>query len=394
MKILIVSLFLPMQKAKHAGGRYVFELIRNLSQRHDVYLATRLEEREVSELEHLKPFCSGIYSRTYPSKEKRNIFDLIRLIINYISFSLYADRLVKEGRFDLLQAEWTEAALLMRKRDIPMVLDAHDVITKPAERMVKSSKGVRRLMHALKYMLVKRLELGIARRFDCIFTRSEYDRQYLLSMDGTLNVEIIPHPAGLDITGHTYTRGRDTILFLASYKYRKVNVDAALYFYHSVFPLVRREIPDTTFIIAGYGPPNELLVLQENDPSVIVTGFVDDIDKCYKEAAVFVAPILVGGGIIVKILDAMAAGAPVVTTPYGNEGIGAVDGHDMLIADTPKIFALSVIRLLNDPSYANNIAENGQEFVRRNYSMPSIMHKIESAYSELMARKLVQLKKG
>src|SRR5208283_3084824 len=128
----------------------------------------------------------------------------------------------------------------------------------------------------------------------------------------------------------------------------KVNVDAALYFYQKVFPLIRRRVSDAKFVIAGYGPPEELTALQKNDPGVLVTGFVDDIDECYKKAAVFVAPILLGGGIIVKILDALAAGTPVVTTSYGNEGIGAVPGRDLLVADDAEGFAAAVLRILRD----------------------------------------------
>ncbi len=153
---------------------------------------------------------------------------------------------------------------------------------------------------------------------------------------------------------------KNTILFLASFKYRKTNVDAALYFYHSVLPLVRKNIPDAQFIIAGYGPPDELLSLQNQDPSVVVPGFVDDADEYYKRASVFVAPILVGGGIIVKILDAMAAGTPVVSTTYGNEGIRAEPGRDILIADDPEGFASQVIRVLHDRSFAEELGNSGQ----------------------------------
>ena len=162
-----------------------------------------------------------------------------------------------------------------------------------------------------------------------------------------------------------------------------MNVDAALWFYQEVFPLVRRKIPDARFIIAGYGPPEELTSLAEKDPQVLVTGFVDDIDRCYKEAALFVAPILTGGGIIVKILDALAAGRPVVTTSYGNEGIGAEPGRDLLVADDPAGFAEGVVRLLREPEFARQMAENGREFVRKNYSLESVIDRIESCYKEV-----------
>ena len=385
MKILIVSLFFPQKMASHAGGRYVYEIVKNLSQNHEVYLATRIEEQEYSSLESLKPYCHAIFPYSYRPVAKRGLFDTISLVCNYIGFSRYADRLICEGKYNLIQVEWVEAALLIGRGKTPMALDAHDVITKPAARQFDKSKGINRIIKYLGYIMVKRLELTIARKFQVIFTRSEFDNKYLRQMDDALRVITVPHPAGLDITDKVYEPRKNTILFIASFKYRRVNVEAALWFYREVFTLVRKEVPEARFIIAGYGPPEELTCLAQSDLQVSVTGFVDDLDRCYKEAAVFVAPILTGGGIIVKILDALAAGTPVVSTTFGNEGIGAVPGHDLLVADTPKAFAAAVVRFLMEQEFARQIGENGQEFVRKNYSLESVMKIIESAYDEIVS---------
>jgi glycosyltransferase involved in cell wall biosynthesis len=196
-------------------------------------------------------------------------------------------------------------------------------------------------------------------------------------------VKTVPIPAGMDITGQSYAARPDTILFLAAYRHRQVNVDAALWFYREVFPLVRHEIPEARFIIAGNGPPEELTVLAATDSQVEVTGFVDDIDRCYKEAAVFVAPILTGGGIIVKILDALAAGRPVVATSIGNEGIAAMPGRDLLVADDPPTFAAQVVKLLREPEYARALAANGAEFVKKNYGIDSVIAKLEHTLAEV-----------
>jgi len=384
MKILFVSLFLPMEKAYHAGGRYVYELIKNLSLNHEIYLATRLEETETPYLENLKVLCRAIYSYTYRTVPKRSVIDVVRLVLNYIGFSRYANKLTRDGAFDIIQVEWIEAALMMKKGKAPMVLDAHDVITKPAERSMRRSQGIVRLLHVFRHFLMKTVELRIVRRFDMIFTLSDYDRKYLLDMNPRLRVQTVPIPAGMDITDRIFERDENTILFLASYKYRKVNVDAALWFYRSVFPRVREAIPEARFVIAGYGPPEELTTLPARDSNVTVTGFVEDIDEVYKKATVFVAPILVGGGIIVKILDAMAAGTPVVTTSYGNEGIGAKPGRDLLIADDPESFASAVINILRDEGLAEDLGKNARAFVRKNFSREATRNKIEAAYKDLI----------
>jgi glycosyltransferase involved in cell wall biosynthesis len=384
VKILFISLFLPQERSYHAGGRYVFETIRELSERHEIHLATRLGEEELSLLSNLRPFCKTIYPYTYRTKENRGAVDVIRLFLNYVGFSRYSSRLARTGNFDIIQVEWTEAAIMMQRMETPMVLDAHDVITKPAERRMKSVHGLRRIFYFLRYMAIRSMEVRVVKKFDMVFALSDYDRKYLEKLQPDVRIKTVSIPAGLDITEREFEKEKNTILFLASYKYRRVNVDAALFFYRSVFALVRKEVPDAKFIAAGYGPPEELTAIQEEDPNVLVPGFVEDIDECYKRAAVFAAPILVGGGIIVKILDAMAAGAPVVTTSYGNEGVGAVPGRDLLVADGPDELAEAVVSLLRDPEFADKIGMNGRAFVRKNYSREVIVEKIEAAYEELI----------
>ncbi|HEY5512427.1 MAG TPA: glycosyltransferase family 4 protein [Geomonas sp.] len=386
MRILFVSLFLPQEKAYHAGGRYVFELLRRLSLHHEVHLATRLEEGEFPSLPELAPYCAQIHPFSYPQVAKRNLAGTLRLLANYLAFSRFANKLIREGTYDLVQVEWVETAILIHRGAAPMVLDAHDVITKPAERAFLRSRGVRRLFQFAKFLLVRAAEKRIMSRFDRIFTLSEFDRGYLLALSPTLPVATIPIPAGLDLKPTSYPRVRHRLLFLASYRYRPENVEAALWFHRLVLPLVRREFPDAEFVIAGYGPPGQLTELAERDSHTRVTGFVDDTDELYKSAAVFVAPILTGGGIIVKVLDALAAGTPVVTTSYGNEGIAACPGEELLVADDPRSFADAVITLLQDEAKARRISVKGAAFVARHFSLEAVLDRIETAYGELAGR--------
>jgi glycosyltransferase involved in cell wall biosynthesis len=264
-----------------------------------------------------------------------------------------------------------------------MLLDAHDVISKPAERSWRKASGVGKLFAGLQYRLMKAAECMIARRFAAVLTRSDYDNQYLRGMLPDVWSTVISHPAGLDVNDSPHATDGRTILFLASYKYRPVNVTAALWFYSEVFPLVKSSVPDARFVIAGYGPPPELIALTA-DPQVEVPGFVDDLDRCHKEAAVFVAPILTGGGIIVKLLDALAAGTPTVSTTFGNEGVGALPGRDLLVADAPQEFAAAVVKLLLDREYAEHLGRNGQRFVQEHYGREAVMARLDTVHAEVI----------
>jgi len=359
----------------------VYELLRHLSASHAVDLATRYEESEAPLLDDLRPLCRTIYPFSYSSSVRRGLLDKLALVGNYLVFSRAADRLIAEGDYDLVIVEWVEAAILIRRRSRAMLIDAHDVITKPAERRFRQARGMRRPMAWLLYRLTRIVERMIVRRFHVVLARSECDKTYLQSIIPDARCAIVPHPAGLDLTDSPAMRQEGDILFLASYKHRPVNVQAALWFYYQVFPLVRDKVPAARFVIAGYGPPPELTTLSA-DPQVVVTGFVDDIDRCYKEAAVFVAPILTGGGIIVKVLDALASGTPTVSTTFGNEGILAVPGRDLLIADEPSEFAGAVVKLLLDHGYAEQLGSSGKKFVAANFGRDAVMASLDAAIAD------------
>lgn len=79
----------------------------------------------------------------------------------------------------------------------------------------------------------------------------------------------------------------------------------------------------------------------------------------------------------------MAAGTPVVTTTYGNEGVGALPGRDLLIADDPEGFAEAVVRVLSDRGLSESLSKNGQEFVRKNFALEAAMKKLEATYLEI-----------
>ena len=383
MKILLVSLFLPGEKATHAGGRYVFEILSQLATRHEVTLATRYEVGQEAQVEELHPFCRKVHTCSYPAFSHRGPVEKARLVTSYLAFSRFADRLVRDGGFDLVQVEWVETALLIRRHGVPMVLDAHDVITKPAERRLTGAHGLGRLAAGVKYRLIRSAERRIVRRFDTVLTVSDFDRRYLEKMEPAARIRTVPIPAGLDFAGRTSTVRQGTILFLASYRNHRSNVDGALWLAREVFPRVKADFPEARLILAGYGPPPELLELTQIDAAIEVPGFIDDLEGCYREAAVFAAPILTGGGIIVKILDALAGGRPVVTTSFGNEGIGATPGRDLVVEDDPSGFAAALVRILRNYPEALALGESGQRFVEANYSSQALLSGLNRVYGEV-----------
>jgi glycosyltransferase involved in cell wall biosynthesis len=119
------------------------------------------------------------------------------------------------------------------------------------------------------------------------------------------------------------------------------------------------------------------------EPGVVVTGFVDRLEPYYERATLLVSPLRVGGGIISKNLDAMAAGCPVVTTTIGNEGIGATPGVEVLTADTPGAFAAAVLSLLRSSEAGRRLADAARVFVQERYSIEASLAALEREHHAL-----------
>ncbi|MCZ7670857.1 MAG: glycosyltransferase family 4 protein [Chloroflexi bacterium] len=143
------------------------------------------------------------------------------------------------------------------------------------------------------------------------------------------------------------------------------NIEAATYFAEEVLPLIREKIPNAIFYIVGAQPTSIVQSLSQL-PGVVVTGEVPDLKPFYEKAAMVVSPLFTGGGIIVKTLNGLASGRPVVATLIGNSGTGAQDREDIyIVSSVPTQFAQAVINILRDEHLWYRLAQNGRSFIKK-----------------------------
>lgn len=387
MKILIITPFFPYSKVYHAGGKFTYEIIKALSQRHEIHLLSRIEPGQVVFANEMKKFCAHIELFSFKTPDTANIVSILRIIVSYLSLGLKANKLIKSETFDIIQAEHVETGLLIKTRDIPTVLVAHDVITKPAKRRYRVSKGIlRKTFNYLRWKVNTKVEKYITGKFDKIFTLSMQDKKILLETNKNLSISVIPYPVTNAISTFGCKREPNTLLF-AGAMHRDVNIESVLYFHEKIWPHIRHEISDARFYIVGNKPDQRVKTLAKKDKDIVVTGFVEKLEPYYLKASVFVSPLFIGGGIIAKNLQAMALGLPVVTTSIGNEGIEATPDRDILIANDPDAFAEKVLLLLRDSQKWEEIAQNGKDFVIKNFSLDSVINAIEESYNELVRRR-------
>jgi glycosyltransferase involved in cell wall biosynthesis len=194
--------------------------------------------------------------------------------------------------------------------------------------------------------------------------------------------------AGIDTARYTFRpRGRQprTLLFLGSWRHdpNRIAVD---WFMRHVMPLILAEEPEVTLTIVGSDPPAEHLYA-DYASHMEMLGFVEDVRDPLGRYAIFVCPILSGSGVRVKLLEAFAAGIPVVSTHVGAEGLAAVDGEFCALADDPAGFAARVVALLRDPEKAAAMAERARGEVVANWDMAAITGKLVESYREMVKAK-------
>jgi glycosyltransferase involved in cell wall biosynthesis len=180
--------------------------------------------------------------------------------------------------------------------------------------------------------------------------------------------------------GHN-SDNRDMV-YVGFFRHRP-NVDAALYFYRRILPLIKKEAGEVNLDIVGFDPPRQVWELNGRD-GVRVTGYVEDIRPYICGAKVFVMPIRLGMGMRGKLFEAWAMGKAVVSTSIGCEGVDAVDGKDIFIADTPADFAAKAVRLLKDDKLREAMGAQAREKARLQYEWDIVAEGLENIYRKLL----------
>lgn len=169
------------------------------------------------------------------------------------------------------------------------------------------------------------------------------------------------------------------------------NREAVGWFVGAILPRIRAAVPEAhlavTGVVTGFPSCSRWRASLPDAPVVQFTGNLPDLDAAYKEAAVVVVPLLRGGGTRIKILEAWAAGVPVISTSVGATGLDAVNGEHLLIADAPDTFAAAVLSLLNDTERAAQIAANARRFVETRYDWGVIGGQLDALLMEIDDRR-------
>jgi glycosyltransferase involved in cell wall biosynthesis len=286
-------------------------------------------------------------------------------------------------QIDVLQLEYTVLGQYAgRFKKIPSILFEHDIYFQSiARRLPFMTNTVEKMQARWEYLRALRYELRMLPAPDRIQVCSRDNRDYLASFLPVLKDRIDDgYRAGIDTSLYKFTpRGREpfTLLFLGSFRHLP-NQEALTSFLRDIFPKVREEEPRARLIVIGSDPPAPHSLPAAE--AVELIGFVEDVREPLERYSLFVCPILSGSGVRVKLLEAFAAGIPVISTRLGAEGLADQDGDFCALADDAASFAAHIVKLLRDPEAAAKMAERARAEVVSKRDMRVMTERLVESY--------------
>jgi glycosyltransferase involved in cell wall biosynthesis len=393
LSVLFVSPY-PICPPIHGGGVFMYQTVLELARMCELHLlivldhAWQLEphqelERQVASVEYLV--------RT-EGKEKQLGSILPHAVREFASqdFEWRLHREIYLREVDVLQLEYTALSQYGGDyRRLACVLFEHDIYFQSIARGSANPQGLlKKAKAAYEYLRALRYELRVLPRFDRVQVCSAENGNYLLSFLPTLRGRIDDNRAGIATSRYEFQadgREPETMLFLGSFRHPP-NQEGLSWFTQKVLPAVLEHKPGARLVIVGSEPPprHSLPHLPDN---IELRGFVEDVREPLSRYAVFVCPILSGSGMRVKLLEAFAAGIPVVSTPLGAEGLAGKDGEICALAEDPTEFARKIVELFEDPDKARRLACHAREQVVATRDMHVLTERLMESYREVIRTK-------
>lgn len=291
--------------------------------------------------------------------------------------------------FDIVQLESIFVApyisTIRAHSNAKIVLRTHNVEHKIWERFIVQQKNILKRT-VLKKMVeqLRRYELSVFDHIDGFLAISEPDYLFFHHSFPHLHGTMIP--AGIDMENYEADEnyipsGKPELFHIGSMNWMP-NIEGLEWFFKEVWDKILQKFPDLTFTLAGRHFPKSWEHL--SIPNVIMEGEVDNANQFILSKDIMIVPLLSGSGVRIKILEGMALGKTVITTPIGAEGLDIENGKNIFIAHTPREFVEIIEKCINTPDICKIIGENARRYVALNHNNQIITTHIISLYHELL----------
>jgi glycosyltransferase involved in cell wall biosynthesis len=276
---------------------------------------------------------------------------------------------LNSNSFDAVVCDFLQPSLnVPNKLPVATLLFQHNVEAMIWKRHYEvQSNAIKRTYLFDQWRKTRKYEGATCLRFDSVVAVSREDRQLMMEEYGVESISDVPTGVDTDYFSSTGKAGHQphNLVFTGSMDWLP-NEDAMQFFTKDVLPLIREQVPDVTLTVVGRNPYQSLIDLSKKDPSISVTGRVDDVRPYIERGAAYIVPIRIGGGTRLKIYEAMSMSKPVISTTVGAEGLPVHPDVDILFADTPQTFSDAVVRVLMNPEWGRDLGQRARQLVCEN----------------------------
>ncbi len=368
---------------RSGGAVHIFNAVRELSRYFQIRFYCLSQQPEAMFWGVMQDHCTEL-AAFRPQPRRALTLDPPAVGLEYSpDLVAHCERVWQQQAPAIVQLEFSSMAQyapLARRYGAKVVCTAHNLAFLAQLRRTQAEqqprRKLRRWLGVLSLWLYERRMLAMC---DLVITHNQADKQALQRLLPALQVEYVP--SGIDLARwqpNFDAHVEDRVLFVGNFQHPP-NSEGALWLARRVWPLVIQERPQAQLILAGRGPTPEIQAL--SGPSIHVTGTLDEMRPLYAQASVFVAPIFWGSGIRIKLLEALAAGIPIVSTQLAAEGLDI--SHSVLLAEHAPDFAAAIVRLLNDRSLRERLGAAGPPVVQRDYDWLQLGARLAALYQRM-----------
>ena len=388
LKILFITTRFPYPPYK--GDQVLpYHLLRQLYKHHDITLATLADglvsERDVEKVMHM---CKDLQVIRH---------GLVRLLIgvarsffkwktplqvNYFwnsKFKRCIERSMRHTQFDIVQGFTLRSAQYFVEGDTPSVFELMDSMVLNFERRFEKQRGFLRMVIREELRRLRIYERSVSQKTSRTVVVADNDMEFV----STEKTCAIPLGVDTDFFSPGGAEPENTLVFTGNLSYFP-NIDAVNWLVEDIFPLIYEQNNMVRLKIVGRNPSPSIIKFDDMR-GISVYEDVENMAEAIRGSTVSVAPMRCGSGMQFKILEAMACGKPVVTTTLGKGSIRASSDKELLVADSSKEIADSILKLLADQNLRNQISSSARTFVCTHHSWESRAQKTAQIYSEILS---------
>jgi glycosyltransferase involved in cell wall biosynthesis len=387
MRVLVISPYLPFPLS-HGGAVRIYNLCRSLAGQVDFVLACFREANESVRYEELHQVFREVY--IVDADEKHSDSGVPTQVAEYRNSAMsdLVRSMCLERQVDLVQIEYTQMAEYREDTGaVPVILVEHDITFTLYNQLADFDRKPRTRQNYDRWLEFERAALQCS---NLVWTMSPDERSVALAHGAPRNfTRVVPN--GVDLRRFmpaAKPAGPPKILFVGSFRHLP-NLLAFESLRTSIMPAVWRECPDAVVHViagpnyeraAGLAGKADLLI---PDSRIVIQGFVEDVRPAYRAADVIAVSLPLSAGTNIKLLEAMACGRAIVTTPAGCRGLELTDGQELIVADGGCAFSAAIVRLLGDEELRGRIAIEARRTAERRFGWDSIAREALDSYADL-----------